>query len=896
MIRDVSRLWFRQFRSDPWVVLALALLTLATTFLLAAVPRAMTEVADRQLEEQVGTLSSFQRDVTATWSLTAFPLDQLDWPEDQDGQGLHDIWPVQLEGAARLREGQPAILREVLQDAQFVARVTALGSSSSWVPELETGFYEASVEPIINPLLLESMQLVAGEWPEVELSSPFPVVMASDAAERLHLEVGDVVAGTYLLKGLVEARDPQDPRWELFDLGDRLSISTNPDRGEAGHAWVYLAPSHPGSLESHTTTTLRVQMWYPVATAGVTGGVDVARLQAELTNLLARSHTLLDGEASTPLPPITAQFDSQLGTTLERVISQQRAATALVAVVAVGPLGVAGALMALGSQLAILRRHATLELVAARGAAPEHVRALSGIEGALFAIPSAAAGHLLALASITGTSSGWQWLATLLVGLAAPATLVLALTRPRHRTRADLTSRGGRLRLLAELGVLALAVAASWQLLAREPAPGEGLDVLAAATPVLCALAAGLLTLRIYPVPLAVMARAFKRSTGLTTHLGAARALRDPAGGLLPTMAVLLGTTISILSVVLLGTVDRGAEVAAWTDVGGDVQISGPRMTDEVMDHLRGIEGVSHAGRITQTASSREIQADGDLTSVRVWVADEAVGRVWEESPRVAAPPLELFDRALTPALVTGGLTPPHEGPATLGQLGRATSLGHIEFIPGVNSSPGTWVFVSQEAWESAGGTTPPSTLAVVSVAPGADASEVAEALREAAGGGLVTVAEQRVLANSEGVVVRALSVAFIGAAAATSLLTVLALVVVQLMGAPSRSRLLAVLRTLGLRPHEARALVAWEVGPVVVAALVVGAMLGVGIGALMVSTLDLAGLTGGTFQPTLHLDAPALVAVFALVLATVSIAVVLSAWIVGRTNLAQALRMGEQR
>lgn len=899
MTGDVVRLWWRQFRSEAWVVLALAVLILVSTFLLVAVPRAMAEVADRQLEQQVEALSSFQRDVSATWSLTGMPLEQLGWlGEDgnEDMQGEFQLWPVQIEGAERLRQEQPPTLRQVLQPARFVARITTLGSRAAWVPPLDTGFYEASVEPVINPQLPDDMELVAGEWPEVALRAPFPVVMAAEAAARLHLEVGDVVADTYRLTGLVEAADPQDTRWEAFDVGNRLTVVADPNRGEAGQAWVYLAPSHPGSLEAQTTTTVRVQMWYPVDTADITSGADVAQLQTELTNMLARSHSLLDPETPTALRPITAQFDSRLGGTLEMVISQQRAAAALVALVAVGPLGVAAALMTLGAQLGMLRRESTLELLAARGAAPEHLRTLIWIEGALFALPAALAGHLLARVAVDGTSPWWQWLVTVVVALAAPAALVLALGRPGRRGRADLSWRGGRWRLVAELGVVTLAAAATWQLLARDHTRGGGVDVLAAATPVLCALAAGMLALRLYPVPLAAMARVFKRSTGLTAHLGAARAVREPAGGFLPTLAVLLGTTIAIISVVLLGTVNRGAEVSAWTDVGGDIQVSGPRMSDEVMEQIRGIEGVVEAGRITQTASSRELQADGDLTSVRVWVADEAVGQVWQASPRVEAPPPEVFTRALSPHLVTGGLTPPHEGPVTLGQLGEATGVGHAAAIPGVSFTAGTWVLVSQEAWESAGGTTPPSTLAVVSVSSDADASSVAEAVRAAAGGGLVTVAEQRLAANSEGAVVQALEVAFVGAAGITVALTVLALVVVQLMGAPGRAQLLAILRTLGLRPGESRALMAWEVGPLVVTALVMGAVLGVGIGAVMVGTLDLAGLTGGSTQPSLHLDVPALLGVFVLVLATVGLAVVVSAWFGGRTSLAAALRIGEQR
>ena len=64
----------------------------------------------------------------------------------------------------------------------------------------------------------------------------------------------------------------------------------------------------------------------------------------------------------------------------------------------------------------------------------------------------------------------------------------------------------------------------------------------------------------------------------------------------------------------------------------------------------------------------------------------------------------------------------------------------------------------------------------------------------------------------------------------------------------------------------------------------------------MLLRGLDLTGLTGGSAQPALSLDLPLLATVLGAVVLTVLIAVTVSAWIAGRTNLAQALRVGEDR
>lgn len=882
-MRQALRLWSRQFKADPWVIVTLALLVFAASVLVAAVPRALSMAADRQLEEAVTALSAYQREPVASYTTIA--------PYLPDASHATNLWPAMIAGAERVRQEQPPLLREMLLPAQFIAR-----TDQQWVLPTPEGnrFYQTNLLPVISPQLTETMDLVSGEWPTATYELPHPIALDEEVARQLEYELGDVLGEVFQIVGLVSSKDPDDPRWEYYDLGNAIGVENDPNLGEAANVWGYLAPEHNGALSEQRATQVRYQMWYPLSVTQIASGTDAAQLQAELTRVLAGSYSLVTSEEAAPEPGIDVSFESLLGTTLERVLDQQRATAALVAVVAAGPIGVAAAVLILGAQLAVLRRRRALGLAIARGASPEQLRTLIGIEVAVFSVPAAAAGQILAASLIRGHTQWWQWLVTALLAAAAPAALVAAVRGPEERTRKDLSLTGGQWRWAAEIAVVAVAAAATWQLLRRDDSHTASLDLLAAATPVLLALSAGIIVIRLYPLPLAALTRMLHRGKSLTPYLGSARALRDPAGGLVPTLAVVLGTTVAVLSTVLLSTVTRGTEVAMWTDNGGSVRVSGPRLSDEMMQQLRELDDVAAAGRLSEAGSNRELQIGGEITSVRVWIADDELREVWAE-PTIAGPPDRLFDTT-SPTVVTGGDAPALTGPMTLSLMGPATAVGHLEALPGSPVTRGDWIVVTRSTWTAAGGPIPPPTLALIRTEDGAQAEAIEEQILEIVGPAMITHVDAELERHLDGIVVRVLTTAFIAAAILTSLLTVMALVVVQAMGAPSRSELLAVLRTLGASPRQARGMVTWELAPLVVAAILVGAGLGISIGWLMVHTLDLTSITGGSIGLRLYLDPVSLALVLAAVVVTMSLAIVVSAWLAGRTNLAQALRIGEQR
>jgi hypothetical protein len=88
--------------------------------------------------------------------------------------------------------------------------------------------------------------------------------------------------------------------------------------------------------------------------------------------------------------------------------------------------------------------------------------------------------------------------------------------------------------------------------------------------------------------------------------------------------------------------------------------------------------------------------------------------------------------------------------------------------------------------------------------------------------------------------------------------------VLTLVVGRPARDRLLPLLSTLGLGRRGEQALVAWEVGPVTVVAVVVGALLGALLPFVVLQGIDLRAFTAGDAQPAVAYDPWLITAVLA--------------------------------
>src|SRR5690606_15269457 len=200
---------------------------------------------------------------------------------------------------------------------------------------------------------------------------------------------------------------------------------------------------------------------------------------------------------------------------------------------------------------------------------------------------------------------------------------------------------------------------AVWQLLTRDGSASDGaqaLDPLLVATPVLVAIAAALLTLRVYPVPLSGLVRVFKRGRGLTSFLGAARSVRDPAGGLLPALAVVLGFSVAVFSIVISSTVTRGAEQSAWDATGAPIRVTGPLADEARAEAVRAVPGVSELGRVTFAGQNANLSGAVDADAVRVVIVAASLREVQQAGEYLTPLPGALTsDDTPVPILTAGG-------------------------------------------------------------------------------------------------------------------------------------------------------------------------------------------------------------------------------------------------
>ena len=150
------------------------------------------------------------------------------------------------------------------------------------------------------------------------------------------------------------------------------------------------------------------------------------------------------------------------------------------------------------------------------------------------------------------------------------------------------TAIGGAL-LLRERGLAAVSAATD----------GSGVDPLIAAVPALVGIAAGILVVRLYPIPLGAVAWLAARGRGLVPMLAARRAREGGAASAV--LLVLLATaTVGAFAATALDHLDRGAEVAAWQEVGASWRVQQPNGALPIAMDPAALPGVEVASTVFQ--------------------------------------------------------------------------------------------------------------------------------------------------------------------------------------------------------------------------------------------------------------------------------------------------------
>jgi putative ABC transport system permease protein len=885
LLGGAGELMLRRLRLEPGAPVAMLVLVGVTCFLFAALPRLFNSFADDGMRYEVVHAAVAERS-----------LRTLEWGRVAES-GRADPLRGVVDRAARSQQTLPMSLRELIGGRAFVVRSPryVLQPDPEAIPAVAglTRYLTVRIQSGVGPHL----RVVRGRLPGVSTvrvqaamdgpvvfgpagARPIPglstrrnvpvveVALSTMTARLLRVRVGDRVVFTPDLQdvsvqrapfreqrplavdvvGLFAVEDPQSAFW----FGDR-TLDTPDVRAsqDLDNMWVYaqalVSPNGYGRMLAATQPLpLAYEYQHFVDAARMDAGA-VERLWGDVTGL----DTLYAGAG-----PLERRVETGLASVLERYRRARSQAETLLAVAAIGLLACALANLGLLAVLWQDRRRREVGLSRTRGASSRHVLAAQAAEGLLLAAPAALAGWAVAALAIDARSTSLSaWFALAIV--AGAVVLLLASVAGMARrplglvSRADVVVARPSSRRLAIEGAVAVAAVLGVFLLRRrglDASAGEGsFDPYLAGVPVLLALAAGIVALRLYPLLIAGIARLARRGRGVALHLGLSRAARHPDLFAAPLLAMLLALAIAAFSSAMLSTLEAGQNRTGWRAIGAELRVdvpAGESLPASLVSRLASTGTVARA--YVQDAGF----GDGSEPTVLLALDLDAYERVVSGSPAAVRLPRELRMAPPVPGVVPALVSPGWPGGGFFQVELPRQNVGFVAVserasFPGVPAET-PFMVVPLQAVEEAGGPLPASRLYV----RGASASAVRQAVEETSprasiGSRSAVVADLRASPLVTGAL-RGFRVAILLAA----LYAGLAVALLAFIAGRSRARDLALVRTMGGSSRDALVLAAVELTPFVSSALVIGLGLGLLTPYLIAPGLDLRFYTGGASNP----------------------------------------------
>ena len=908
-----------RYRAEIGPMLVLAVVVAVTAFLAAAGPRLFNRVADDGLRHDVGRAEAIERNLE---------LGQIGFLSG--GSGLASV----ADAGARLEAELPESVRAL------IAGRTHHAESASWSVQdpareqptfLRFRFADGVDERITyvegRPPTGETTTIPGqrGTLPgEPEDATVFEVGLSTQIAEELGVALGDrmelvpdtedALVGQFSspvraaadVVGLYTLDDPDDEYW-MNDPSLELPtvVIVNPNLRLLYGTALLSADAYPELIGNGLPARYAWRLF-----------IDPDRLDAgrldELTADLRQMRTAYP-QFVTTLRNAETTLQTGLLTLFDGYAAERRTVEAVLVTAALGPAAVATAAVALVALLMVHRRRRAVTLIRGRGASAAHLLASHLLEGLLIALPTAGIAYLAAVTFVTGRDSPLSPMLAAAVAGGAALVLMLTVLRPatgplRETEReASSVARVSPRRISFEVLVVVLAAGGAYLLrqrgLAGGSAAGElpGVDPLLAAVPALIGLAVGLLTVRLYPVPLAVAGWFADGWRGMVPAFGLRRAARTGDVGNLPLIVLLVTVAIGAFSSTILITVERGQDAAAWQEVGADLAITpGTRPFPPEFDAatLPDVEAAAamhvDVGALGGRGGSRvDVNALDTPAYGRVTAgtgADPDLPRALRDPPG----PEEAVPAIVSDEVATGGPRSIRRGDEVEMLVASRTVLLRVveirETFPGV-AADGAWLVVPLESLRSAIGDRAFPTSEIFLRAPGATAASVQAAMDEVLPATTVTGRSEALEELRAGPLVRGVGTGFVLAVVIAIAYAALATTAALVLVAAVRSRETAHLRTLGMTPRSLLALSVIEHGPAVLTATVIGVALGVGVAWFVAPGLDLADLIGSPIDVALVVD-PRVVALLLVALVVVlAVGIGLSSWIGRRASLSGSTR-----
>ncbi|MFI9751938.1 ABC transporter permease [Streptomyces collinus] len=901
--------WVRtRLRAAPWPAVVFGVLVLVTAFLAAVLPRAVEAYETDGLREAVATAAP---ESTVLELKTEQP--GLNRPEEARADEVRPEALAAVYGRARALLPEPLRV-DPAESAYGVRTGKSLQALDAWLPRpdglLPRFTLLAQSGASSHATVREGRLPTADGSVSVDTRSVEGAVTA-ETARTLRLRAGSTLTLdgftdgplTVRVTGVLRPRHPERSYWSAEPVLRTPAMASDGGRPPQFYweAGVLLAPGAAPALLGGQGEPERYWRFAP-ATGRLTG--------ADTTALADGIASLEDGPALVRMRGVAGPT-AQLSTGLEQVVgayAETRDAVApVVAVAAFGIAAVAFVVLVMSGGLAAARREGELALLRARGGSLRGIAGRLLAENAVPAVPAAACGLLLAvlvvdearlLPAVLGAGA-----VAVLACAALPVRAAVAHRRPRaHQGRDDLArARPGGRRTVAELTLLVLAAGSVLTLRRRGPA-GDG-DLLVSAAPVLVALVAALVLVRLYPLPLRWAAGPAGRLRGVVGFLSLARAGRSPAAvATLPLLALLTALTTAAFGGSVLAGVADARDRAALLETGADALVTTadgsplPAGLAPAVRKVAGVRQVTAVGTVFASESASDEARSLTVAGVQPDAYGELAGRMG----------LGGFEAGRL--RIRDGVLDAVASPEVAERLGRAphrivTDAGPLTVrITAVRSRTpavpeGEFLLVDAAGLKDSAG---PSTL----LAAGArlDTKALRAAVRGAGSGLSVTLRSEARAALSDAPLQAGAERIYLWAVAAGAGYAVLALVLGLVRSAPERAALLARLRTLGMTTRQGRHLLGLEALPQTLLAAGGGMAVGWATVGLLAPGIDLDRLaladTSGVTPPDAVLRTDlwslALPAAGAMLLA--GAVAVAQAWWAGRRTPISHLRAGDMR
>ncbi|NGN68022.1 ABC transporter permease [Streptomyces sp. A7024] len=928
--------WVRiRLRTAPGAALALGVLVLVTAFLAAALPQGIDAYETRGLRHRIEGARAADRTISATLRARSHPVPPEELEQTFDPKR---IAAGQRDFRSRLR---PPLRTDAAQGS-YGARSIPMSATDSYLPALGGG--RPRFRLTAQAGLADHGRVVAGRLPRAPEGSPpaggwervnrLEAAVSQATAKTLNLRAGSVLhlpVGLRTLRvevtGVMRAERPGGGWWSTEPLLLKPGVQyTRGNAPEPFWAAALLLPPATGPALLHMTGTEPETYWQlPLDSSGMSAR-DVPAVREQLASLengpgLVQLQYEL-GEFSTVDAPVRDE--------LERYEGLRGAIAPVVAVAGTGIAAVAAAVLLLAGGLAAARRRSELALLRARGGSLPGIMGRLALECGVVAVPAAVLGGAVAVAvtAATGPGGARLWPAVMAVGaVAVLATLALpvravfadggALRKARPapvRGEDSGAARPGRRRLVAEGTVLVLAAGAAVALRRRgtTASPGD-VDLLVSAAPVLVAVIAALVFVRLYPLPLRLLARPAARLRGPVGFLSLARAGRAGTTAALPLLALIVALSTAAFGGSVTAAVDSARERAALLDVGADARISSARpLPDGAAERVRGVPGVGAAVPVWSDPGAKAGERQATLIAVeprayarlaeRMGLGAAETGRWARQAaagPHPDAPLPALVSPALAASAGSGGtltVTPQH-GPV------RLRAIAAAEATPACPDCRYAIVPARDLAAAQPRAQRQPTSLLLAAARTDGTGIDAA-ALRAAAGRDTDTAVRAEVRDRlADDPMQTGAERLYLAAVAAGAGYALIAIVLGLLAAAPERTALLARLRTLGLGPRQARRLLVLESLPQALLAAAGGVLAGAAAIRLLapgidVSSLALAFRAGRTAdvlgRAQLAPDPLSLTLPAGAVLLLALAAVLGQSWWTGRSREANELRAGD--